>query len=188
MKIDKDKTLITTLYEKPTDTHLYLHYTSAHHHPCKTKGPYGQFLHLRRICSLDEDYHNNAKKLSDYYLKRGYPKHALKKHYKRVSKYNQSDLLDTKPKTTTGTPVMVTNYNPSNPNIRQLIMTNWNIISNSQDCAHIFQDKPIVGFRRLPNLRDQLMKFVIEYTNSHQIKPENTPKFALGWESVLIVL
>ena len=68
---------------------------------------------------------------------------------------------------------MVTNYNPGNANIGQLIMNNWNIISNSQDCAHIFQVKPIVGFRKLPNLRDQLMKSVTEYPNSHQITPQN---------------
>ena len=92
----------------------------------------------------------------DYYLKRGYPKHTLNKHYKRASKYSQNDLLDTKPKTTTNTPLMVTDFNPGNPNIRQMILNNWNIISNSQDCAHIFQDNPIVGFRRLPNLKDQL--------------------------------
>ena len=37
VKINQDRELYTTLYEKPTDTHLYLHYTSAHHAPSKTK-------------------------------------------------------------------------------------------------------------------------------------------------------
>ena len=50
VKIDTDNTLYTTLYEKPTDTYLYLHYQSARHGPCHTKGPYGQFLRIR-ICS-----------------------------------------------------------------------------------------------------------------------------------------
>ena len=45
--------MYTTLYTKPTDTHSYLHYTSAHFKACKTKGPYGQFLRLRRICTKD---------------------------------------------------------------------------------------------------------------------------------------
>ena len=36
VKIDSSRHLYTTLYEKPTDTHLYLHYTSAHHRPCHT--------------------------------------------------------------------------------------------------------------------------------------------------------
>ena len=46
VQIHNSQQLYTTLYEKPTDTHLYLYYTSSHHNPCKTKGPYGQFLRI----------------------------------------------------------------------------------------------------------------------------------------------
>ena len=73
VKVNDERELFTTLYEKPTDTHLYLHYTSAHNAPCKTKGPYGQFLRLRRICTYDLDFQTNAEKLIGYCLKRGYP-------------------------------------------------------------------------------------------------------------------
>ena len=38
VKIDNDRKLYTTPFEKPTDTHLYLHHTSAHNKPCDTKG------------------------------------------------------------------------------------------------------------------------------------------------------
>ena len=51
-KVDKTTGKIyTTLYQKATDTHSYLHYSSAHPTHCKTKGPYGQFLRLRKICT-----------------------------------------------------------------------------------------------------------------------------------------
>ena len=63
VKIDEHRKLYTTLYEKPTDTHLYLHYDSAHHGPCHTKGPYGQFLRIRRICSRNEDFIENGVKI-----------------------------------------------------------------------------------------------------------------------------
>ena len=79
VKIDTDHTLYTTLYEKPTDTHLYLHYDSAHHGPCHTKGPFGQFLRLRRICCKNEDFINNGINLIEYYFKRGYPFKQLNK-------------------------------------------------------------------------------------------------------------
>ena len=163
VKINDSRDIYTTLYEKPTDTHLYLHYTSSHHTPCKTKGPYGQFLRLRRICSFDNDFHENAEKLVSYYLKRGYPEKSLRKHYKRASKYSQDELLNVVEKTPVTTPVMVTNYNPSNPNIKEIIHKNWNIISNSPDCGPLFPQKPIVGFRRLPNLRDILTNATTTY-------------------------
>ena len=76
--------LYTTLHEKPIDTHLYLHYMSSHHAPSKTKGPYGQFLELRRICTYDTDFQDNAEKLVSYYTKRGFPEKALRKHYSRA--------------------------------------------------------------------------------------------------------
>ena len=57
-----------------------------------------------------------------------------------------------------------------------MIKNNWNIISNSPDCSHIFKDPPIVGYRRLPNLRDQVMNAVVQYPAIHQIESDIMPK------------
>ena len=168
LHIDENRRIYTNLYEKLTDTHLYLHYTSSHHEPCKSKGPYGQYLRLRHICSKDEDFRYNSKKLTEFYIKRGYPIKRLTKHFNRANKYKQDDLLDTKPREATETPVMVTNYNPQNPDIKILIMRNWNIISNSQDCGHLFPKLPILGYRRLPNLRDLMTNAKIDFPKQHQ--------------------
>ena len=73
VKTDSANTLYTTLYEKPTDTHLYLHYNFVHHSPCHSKGPFRQFVRLRRICSKNEDLIDNGIKMIEHYLKRGYP-------------------------------------------------------------------------------------------------------------------
>ena len=163
VKINEKRELYTTLYEKPTDTHLYLHYSSAHHAPSKTKGPYGQFLRLRRICTYDEDFEQNSEKLIKYYIKRDYPEKALRKHYKRASRFTQDKLLEVIHKKGITTPVMVTNYNPCNPNVKQLIHKNWNILSNSPDCGTLFSEKPVIGFRGLPNLRDMLTSTSLRY-------------------------
>ena len=77
VKLDQERNIINTLYNKPTDTHLFLHHTSAPD-SVTYKGPYGQYLRLRRICSLDSDFEENAEKLTQYYLKRGYPIKQLK--------------------------------------------------------------------------------------------------------------
>ena len=85
VRILPNRCLYTTLYNKPTDTHLYLHHDSAHPHSVNANGPYGQFLRIRRICTLDSDYQINGQKLITYYQNRGYPVKALDNHYKRAA-------------------------------------------------------------------------------------------------------
>ena len=175
VKVNSHRELYTTLYEKPTDTHLYLHYTSSHHAPSKTKGPYGQFLRLRRICTYDKDFQDNAEKLVAYYTQRGYPEKALRKHYSRASKYNQDELLEVIPRNPIDTPVMVTNYNPCNPNIKNIIHKNWNIITNSSDCGQLFTNKPIVGFRKLYLISKTCSPRLHSYTHLYKKQPRHPP-------------
>ena len=163
VKIDTNQTLYTTLYDKPTDTHLCLHYESAHHSPCHTKGLYGQFLRIRRICSKNQEFIDNGVKMIEHCLKRGYPFKQLKKHMLRACKFTQDELLVFKTKEPTNVPVMTTRFNPTNPDIKKFIHENWNIIDNSNDCYQTFPEKPIVGFKRLANLRDILTKASISY-------------------------
>ena len=89
VKIDADRSIYTTLYEKPTDTHLYLHYQSAHHKPCHQKGPFGQFLRIRRICTKNKDFIDNGVKMIEHYMKRGYPLGIF--HNRNPSNLDSSD-------------------------------------------------------------------------------------------------
>ena len=114
VSFDENNKLITALYNKPTDTHLYLHHTSAHPNSVMTKGPYGQFLRLRRICSKEEEYQENSRKLIEFYQKQGYPTTPLIKHKERAQKFTQLELLQPKTKTQNEKPVMVTTYKSGN--------------------------------------------------------------------------
>ena len=154
----------TTLYTKPTDTHSYLHYTSAHNRSCMTKGPFGQFLRLRRICTLDIDYTFESKRLINYYKIRGYPVKHLLKHANRAKSFSQKDLLDVKevidkPRRD----IMVTRFNPSNPDLIKILKRHWNILQFSDDCRNTFIDTPMIGFRKQPNLSQILCRAVINY-------------------------
>ena len=162
VKLNENRELITTLYNKPTDTPLYLHYTSAHQESILTKGPFSQYFRLRRICSLDEDFKVNARNLTGYYLKRGYPIKSLKKHFQRANSYTQDQLLEAKAKSESTRPVMVTNFSPQNPYVTKLIRDNWNIIQNTEEFNTIFPET-LMYFRRLPNLRDKLTSAKIRF-------------------------
>ena len=101
----------------------------------------------------------------EHYLKRGYQLKTLKKHMIRASKFTQNELLQVKPKEQVKTPVIVTTFNPD---IKGFIHNNWNIIEHSNDCSSTFQTKPLIGFKRLPNLRNLLTKTEISYPPTNQ--------------------
>ena len=136
-------------------------------------------LRIHRICTKNEDFIHHGIKLIEYYLKRGYPFKALKKHMLKASAFTQDELLVVKTKETIDAPVMVTTYNPINPDIKGFIHNNWNIIEHSNDCSKTFKDKPLAGYKRLLNLRNLLTKAEIAYPpTTHKTKLSSNPQCA----------
>ena len=62
---DNKVKLSTTLYTKPTDAHMYLHYNSFHPSHQKKSIPYSQAVRIRRICSTDEQFEICTKQLME---------------------------------------------------------------------------------------------------------------------------
>ena len=58
---------------------------------------------------------------------------------------------------------MVTQFNPRNPKIGSLIKDNWNIMQNTEELTQILKYKPLIGYRRLLNLKDLLSSSSITY-------------------------
>ena len=58
---DRQGNISTDVYQKPTDTHPYLHWTLAHPPHLKQSIPYSQALRLRRICSYTEEKDNRIR-------------------------------------------------------------------------------------------------------------------------------
>jgi len=62
IKIDiADNMLTTTVYSKPTNSHMYLHGSSCHPPQCKDGISLGVATRLRRICSNDCEFDLKAK-------------------------------------------------------------------------------------------------------------------------------
>ena len=88
---------------------------------------------------------------------------SLIRHFERASKYTQEEVLNSKEKEPVDTPVMVAQFNPHNPPIKEFIRNNWNIITSSEECSEVFTKPPLIGYRKLPNLKDILTRAKIEY-------------------------
>ena len=98
-----------------------------------------------------------------HYLVRGYPRKELMNHFRRANALTQAEALEGKKGeinltlalTKKRKAILATQYHPDNPDLRKIINKHWNIIEFSRDCGELFE-RPIVGFRRLPNLKDKL--------------------------------
>ena len=159
--------LYTTLYTKETDTHSYLHFESSHPKHTKEKGPYGQFLRLKRNCSRPEDFKNNADAMAKDYIKRGYPTEIVKSQRKMAEEKDRTLLLHPtmyKPKPDR-VPLILT-FNPLNPPIMGSILKHWKILHTEEDNAQTFKEKPLLAHKRCPNIRDKLVRAALPSTHN----------------------
>ena len=87
--------LSTSLYFKPTDSHLYLDNSSCHpEHEIKNI-PKGQFLRLRRICSDITDFIRECNRYIAYFIARGYDKDKLYETSREVLRLDRNSLSTT---------------------------------------------------------------------------------------------
>ena len=152
--------LIVELYTKPTDTHNYLHFTSSHPKHTKRAGPYGQFLRVRRNCTLESDYIKHSLSLKKHYLARGYPEKLVEDSRLTALHRKRSDLLTpkVKVKSTANVVPFILTHHPSNHLVRKIISDNWGILSYSDLCQKALPDSPLFATRRSQNLKDCLVR------------------------------
>ena len=170
VKRDGDS-LYRDLYVKETATHSYLLYTSCHPQNCIEKGPFGQFLRIKRNCTKDADFEKHAEDMKKHYADRGYPDDVIQKAYEKARQRDHHDLIHGTPPPrgkNSRIPLVLT-YNPLNPNLMKIIKKNWHILHKSPECKELFPDKPMLAFRRNRNLRDNLVR-------ANLLKPIQTEK------------
>ena len=182
VKIDNTHNLYTTLYTKPTDSHSYLRYNSAHPPHCKNSLPYSQLLRLKRICTKEEDLVTHARKLNGDFIKRGYPQKLLQNSMKKCSKITREELLSTYQKTNKNDnneeekTFFVQTFRPCKNSLTQTIRDNWNILGRSKSTKEIHRSRLVTSFKKPKSIRDYLVKARTDYhpdDNGQQPSSEN---------------
>ena len=116
--------------------------------------PYCQALRVRRICSEEKDYHESLKQLKSKFMKRGYPPYVVDNQFNKLKDLQRKDLLQYKDKNPTFKIHFSVTYNKTLPNIKETINNNWNLLKIDSKIANAFDEKPVISFKRNPNLRD----------------------------------
>ena len=165
---DNNNKIYTKLYHKPTDNKHYLHFHSAHPRKQKESVPYGLLIRSRRICTKEEDYHQEAKDIINKLILRKYPKALLTTAYTKVTNMSRSSLLKNSKREDNSKIRLITNYNPKNPNFRDILKKYEDILLLTRKQA-ISPDDIQVTYSRSPNLKDILVRANLTYTPTPRI-------------------
>ena len=154
---DRQGDISTDVYQKPTDTHPYLYWTSAHPPHLKQTIPYSQALRLRRICSSTDTLKKRIVEYADFFVACGYQRTKVLREMQKVLTLTQEECLRTRERESTDRIPLVTTFNPHTTFIAEIARRNWNFLQSKERLARIFNKPSLVAYRRPTSLRDRLV-------------------------------
>ena len=169
--VTEEGELKSSLYTKPTDSSLLLHYTSHHPFNCKSGVIYSQALRLRRIITDDDILHVHLHRLRLILLSRGFPLSIIPKQFNRILTTTQSQLLQTRSKKSLGhnhevLPLIIP-YHQVLHGIPQILHRFWFLIKSDPELSRIFPRPPITAYSRHNNLKDILVHTNLNIHSTH---------------------
>ena len=150
----------TNVYVKNTNIHQYVDYTSSHPKSCKNGIPFSQGKRYRRIVSNDEVFKKSVVDLKNYFLERNYPNDVINNALDKVLLLSQEEALVQSQNVKNNIVPFVIEYNPSLPNIGNILHKYWNLLdlSLNDSVKYVNSLKPIIAYRRPRNIRDFIVK------------------------------
>ena len=89
----KNSCIHTTLYSKPSDTHVYLNPNSCHPKHVCTNIPTGVGKRLRKICSEVEEYKHHKEIHTTHFAQRGYNRDFVMEQFNKCDNLDRLDLI-----------------------------------------------------------------------------------------------
>jgi len=163
---DRQGNINTDVYQKPTDTHPHLDWTSAHPPHLKQSIPYSQALRLRRICSSTDTLKKRITEYADFFVVCGYQRTKVLREMQKVLAMAQGQCLQTRERESTDRIPLPTTFNPHTTFIAETARRNWNFLKSKERLAHIFNNPPLVAYRRRMSLRDRLVSTKFKTVNN----------------------
>ena len=109
---DAQGNISTDVFQKPMDTHPYLHWTSVHPPHLKKSIPYSQALRVRRICSSTSVLGQRSLEYSNFFVTCGYKRDRALSEMCKVLALTQDKSLRERERHTSSRIPFVTTYNP----------------------------------------------------------------------------
>ncbi|CAJ0944341.1 unnamed protein product, partial [Ranitomeya imitator] len=153
-----------------TATNTLLHATSSHHPQTFRSVPISQFLRIKRICSDDDTFEQQARILKSNLQQRGYNHRAIRAGYRRA-KFTPREILLAQSRhnmsrtRSDNQPVrFITTFNSEWRVISDILRKYWPVLLADEDVEPHISQYPSITWRRSRNLKDLL-------TRSHYVAP-----------------
>ena len=158
-RFKKEAVLDVRTHFKPTETFQYTHYSSCHPPGVKKGFIKGEALRLLRTNSSKILFEERVKTFKQHLLQRGYPPNVIQKTLSEVKFENRKlALLQRKNKENKRILPFVTQYQPSVPNLKQILTREWHLIESQPLLNDIFKERPIVSYKKGRSLKDILVR------------------------------
>ena len=110
----------------------------------------GEALRLLRTNPVKENFYKYKRDFGQKLCNRGYSTALVHKILAEVHFSNRTEALRNKTKRTKEIMILlfVTTNNPATPNLKKILMKQWHIIQQQSRLAHIFNQPPIISYRK----------------------------------------
>jgi len=143
---------------KPTETFQYTHFTCSRPPSVKTGFIKGEALRLLRANSSKTTFENSISNFKSRLAARRYDEKMIHTTLSEVHFKNRQSALQQKQKSKKQILPFVTTYHPSVRNLKNILMSNWDLIKNQPLLNSIFKDPPIISYKRGKSLKDMLVR------------------------------
>ena len=150
--------LFTTVYSKPTDSHLYLQADSCHQKATIKGIQKGVSLRLRRICSTLEEYDAKSKEYSAYLVARGHDPLSVSAAFASTRAKSVAEARRKVTREVFNRVVFPTKFNPRGPNVRAIVKKHSHLLTKSNTAGKIFPNGVMVAYKREQNLKELLTR------------------------------
>ena len=170
-----DTRIVTELFVKETDSHSYLRFNSCHPEHNKIGIPYSQMLRICRNCTVWTDFIKHGLCMYLHLLMRDYPSKLVRDSMLRANKLNQLRILSpSKNSTLEKTFYCIVDFNPTNPNVKSIILDAIKLADRSSSTRKLLQCPIVFGYRKPKNISDYIVR--ADLPSMNKVNSRNQPR------------
>ena len=166
-RLEKELILDVRTHCKPTETFQYTNYNSCHPAGVKKGFVKGEALRLLRTNSTKVVFEENIKNFKTRLASRGCPSNLVDKILPEVNFTERKNALTQEPKAHKKILQFVTQFQPSLPCLKNILMEKRHLIQNQPLQREIYKEPPLIPYRKRSRLKTCLYSKTIDCFYKH---------------------